>query len=110
MDEFHVSYQRFGGIAGITMVAEAGELDLPEDVALIAVGLLGSAAEPGIRPVSPAEGAKSRGLPDPGPDQFTHTLEVSRSGERRTFRWSDATLPDKVRPLLETLARRSQPI
>ncbi|SDP78422.1 hypothetical protein SAMN04487914_13928 [Arthrobacter sp. ok909] len=110
MDELHVSYQRSGGIAGITMAAEAAEPDLPDDVALIAVSLLGGASDMGIRPFSPAEEANSQALPAPGADQFTYELEVSRGSESQTFRWSDTTMPDQVRPLVYSLAQRSQPI
>lgn len=110
MDELHVTYQRFGGIAGITMASEAGEPDLPDNVVLIAAGLLGGSSEIGTRSAGPEEEAAGGPFPAPGPDQFTYTLEVSRGRERQTFHWSDATMPEEVRPLLDTLARRSEPI
>jgi hypothetical protein len=109
MEELHMSYQRTGGIAGITMAAEASGPELPDDVALIAAGLLDNATGSGTHPASPAEEAKSRSLPGPGADQFTYTLEVSRGGEHQTFDWSDTTMPDKVRPLIAFLAQLSHP-
>ncbi len=101
-----MSYERSGGITGITVAAEAGAGDLPDGVVSIAAGLLGSSSDVGNQ----TEKALTVSNPTPAPDQFTHALEVSRGGERRAFQWSDATMPEEVRPLLDTLARRSEPI
>ncbi|WP_423184508.1 protealysin inhibitor emfourin [Arthrobacter sp. NyZ413] len=104
MDKLHIRYERSGGIAGITMAAEAAEPDLPDDVLTIAAELLGGSS--GVGTPSTAEPDKAPAAPD----QFTHTVQISRGGERRSFHWSDATMPEVVRPLVETLARRAEPL
>ncbi|QGF24688.1 protealysin inhibitor emfourin [Raineyella fluvialis] len=98
-DDLHVSYRRTGGFAGLEMAAEAEGPELSGEVARIADGLLARDADT----AGPGSG------PPQGADRFTYVLEVTRREEHRTFSWSDAEIPEDVRPLLEELGKRSEP-
>ena len=91
-----VEFRRSGGIAGIDLAATAGAQDLrPEHVDLLSTLLSSDQADPAGRP--------------PGPDQFSYQLTVRQGGRTRTFQWTDAQVPDQLRPVLASLAARAQP-
>lgn len=102
-DMLQVSYHRTGGIAGITMAADAAESDLEGDTASIAARLLDDASSSAIK--SREEDPLTRGA-----DLFTYTLGVSRGDRSQTFIWSDLTMPDEVQPLVRAMAKRSRPV
>ena len=101
----HLTCHRSWGFAGIDLVAACPGADLPEDQVKVALDLLGA-------PTSDRGGHDSSTASSPfptGADQFTYTVHIVDGTRGRTFTWSEASVPDSVRPLLALLGARSQP-
>jgi hypothetical protein len=104
-----ITYRRSGGIVGIDMAADCLGADLPDDQAQLASDLLGepSGSQPRgdeARPETPPSPSSG-----PGADQFTYTVRIVQGARRRTFNWTEGTVPDFARPLLATLGGLSEP-
>lgn len=104
-DGLHLTFHRSGGFAGIDLVAECPGVDLPQDQVKVAFDLLAA-------PTSDRVGHDSSPASSPfttGADQFTYTVHIVEGTRRRTFTWSEASVPNSVRPLLALLGARSKP-
>jgi hypothetical protein len=105
----HVTYRRSGGFAGIDMAAECLGPDLPEDQAQAASDLLGEPTSASTHGEEAKADPPAASSPGPGADQFTYTVRIRDGARSRTFTWSEGTVPDVARPLLDTLAGLSAP-
>lgn len=99
MPNLRITYRRSGGFAGIDLAADTAAHELPDDDAALATQLLANRQAP-----ADADGAQSG-----SPDQFTYKLHLDDGARQETYHWSEAKVPDAVRPLLKTLNGRAAP-
>ena len=93
-----VEFRRSGGFAGIDMTATVDASELPTEQAETLSQLV--AKPPVGAKASPAHGAA---------DQFSYEVTLRDGQQTRTLHWSEADVPDDVRPVLASLTRRAKP-
>lgn len=96
-DEMRISWERSGGVAGMTLHGEVDtRLLRPEEAERVRrmVDQAGFFSLP-----SRLDGVQA------GVDRFQHTLTVESGGRRHTVRTTDAAAPESLRPLMEYLTR-----
>ena len=92
-----MSFVRSGGFAGLEMVATVDTVDLPADQQELVARLL----------TADLSGA---GVGRPGgADQFSYQLEIQQGDRLVRRHWQEPEVPEKVRPLLQSLARQAKP-
>jgi hypothetical protein len=93
-----VEFRRSGGFAGIDMTATVDASELPTEQAELLTQLMTQ------RPVAPAAGAA------PGAaDQFSYDVTLHDGQRTRTLHWTEAEVPDEVKPVLTSLTIRAKP-
>ena len=93
-----VEFRRSGGLAGIDMTATVDASELPTEQAEVLTQMV--AQPPVAAKPSPAHGAA---------DQFSYEVTL-RDGQRtRTLHWTEADVPNEVRPILASLTQRARP-
>ena len=100
-----IGYRRSGGFAGIELAADATSESLSADQSQLVDRML--AAGP---PEPPGAGRDAATHSSAGADRFEYELSLDDGDRVRTFHWSDADLPESVRPLLEALQARATPL
>jgi hypothetical protein len=95
-----ISFERSGGVAGITMKTAVDEKDLAPDEAQKLRQLV--------------EGANFFNLSkkimprSPRPDRFQYELSLEESGRQHTVTMSEETLPEKLKPLVKWLMEKAR--
>ena len=97
-ESVQVEFRRSGGFAGIDVTATVDASELPAEQAETLTQLV--AQRPVAAKASPAPGAA---------DQFSYEMTLRDGRRTRTLQWSEADVPDNVRPILASLTRRAKP-
>ncbi len=99
--QIHVQFRRSGGFAGIPITAATDADSLGEEHAAQVQSLLRSPEVP-QEPDHPAAG-------NGGADRFQYQLDIDDGQNRRSFAWSEAQVPEDMRPLVDYLTRLARP-
>jgi hypothetical protein len=99
--QIHVRFRRSGGFAGISLTAAADADSLGEEHAAQLQSLLRS---PEV-PQEPDHAAPGSG----GADRFQYQLDLDDGQHRRSFAWSEAQVPEEMRPLVDYLTQLARP-
>lgn len=91
----HIIYERSGGFTGMTTSYNFNLEDLPAEDAEKLKELIDQIDFP----VLPENLEMSKNIPD----QFSYTITVESQEWTHTIRTSDATAPQEIQPLIETL-------
>jgi hypothetical protein len=91
----NIIYERSGGFTGMTTSYTFNLDDLPEEEAGKLKGL--------IDKIDFSTLPENAGLSKNMPDQFSYTITVESQEWTHTIRTGDATAPQEIQPLLETL-------
>ena len=99
-DSFYVWFERSGGFTGISSSVEIDSklLSLDESEKLKQL----------IDQSDFFEWSKSDTIPVDMPDQFQYTITIEHEGEKRTLEFSDITMPDTMRPLINYLSQKAR--
>ena len=96
----YLHYRRSGGLAGVELAAEVHGDELRSEHATAVAELLAHGVGSPQRTTPP-------GVPA---DQFSHELHVDDGTHERTFHWTDAEVPESLRPLIAELNHRATPV
>ena len=93
-----VKFRRSGGFAGIDMTATVDASELPAEQAEMLTRLMTHGH------VAPAAG----GAPGAA-DQFSYDVTLHDGQRSRTLHWTEADVPEEVKPVLASLTVRAKP-
>jgi hypothetical protein len=97
--DLRITFRRTGGFAGVPLevAGRVDELDLPDEVRARLRRLASDGVDGGAPPGTST------------PDGFAYVLRVESAGGDRELRWSDATLPGDLAPVVSSLVRLARP-
>ena len=99
-DPFYLWFERSGGFAGIsTSVEIESESLLPDEVEELRQLI----DQSGFLELS-----KNDTIPTELPDQFQYKITIEYEGEKRTVAFSESTVPDSFRPLINYLTQKAR--
>lgn len=97
-----IRLRRTGGVAGIVTEATVDTADLdPAEADSVLAALAGADLDTHAAAAPPPPGP---------PDTFRYDLEVRMGSATRTVELSDREIPAQLRPLVDELVRRAEPV
>ena len=99
-DSFYVWFERSGGFTGISTSVEIDSQLLSSDESKELKQLIDQSDFFKL--------GKNDTIQVSMPDQFQYTITIEQQGEKRTVEFSDSTVPDDMRPLLNYLSQKAR--
>lgn len=99
-DPFYIWFEKSGGFAGITTSVEIDSELLPSGELEELKQLIDQSGF--------FEWNKIDSIPVAMPDQFQYIITIEHEGEKRTAEFSDLTVPDNFRPLINYLTQKAR--
>ena len=99
-DSFYIWFERSGGFTGISTSVEIDSQLLSPDESKELKQLIDQSDFFKL--------GKNDTIQVSMPDQFQYTITIEQQGEKRTVEFSDSTVPDDMRPLLNYLSQKAR--
>ena len=99
-NSFYISFERSGGFTGISTSVEIDSQLLSYDESEELKKLIDQSDF--------FKWSKNDTIQVSMPDQFQYTITIEQQGEKRTVVFSDITMPDNMRPLINYLSQKAR--